>query len=114
MEGGFHRLALIGVFHPNQAAIATSSWILKRLDLRRPYGARRRSVRHVLPIDAVEHIVFDAVVDQRMHLHEAVERGAGRLQQQLQVSENDVRLAGERAVAALAVPDRPAASRNRR
>ena len=37
-----------------------------------------------------------------MHLHEAVERGAGRLQQQLQVSENDVRLAGERAVAALA------------
>src|SRR5262245_965942 len=37
-----------------------------------------------------------------MHLHEPVERGAGRLQEQLQIAENDVRLAGEGAVAALA------------
>src|SRR6202045_1323775 len=43
------------------------------LDLCRPHGARRWSVRHVLPIDAIEHVVLDAVVDQRMNLHEPVE-----------------------------------------
>src|SRR5262245_34163114 len=37
-----------------------------------------------------------------MHLHEPVKRGTGRLQEQLQIAEDDVRLAGERAVAALA------------
>src|SRR5262245_60906665 len=72
------------------------------LDLHRPNGARRRSARDVLPVDAVEHVIFDAVVNERMHLHEPVERGAGRLQEQLQIAEDDVRLAGERAVAALA------------
>src|SRR5262245_58692655 len=72
------------------------------LDLHRPNGARRRPARDVLPVDAVEHVIFDAVVDERMHLHEPVERGAGRLQEQLQIAEDDVRLAGERAVAALA------------
>src|SRR5262245_20095873 len=72
------------------------------LDLHRPNGARRRSARDVLPVDAVEHVIFYAVVDERMHLHEPVERGAGRLQKQLQIAKNDVRLAGERAVTALA------------
>src|SRR4030095_10487126 len=37
-------------------------------DLRGPYGARRRSVRNVLPVDTIQHVVLDAVVDQRMHL----------------------------------------------
>src|SRR5262245_27742797 len=71
------------------------------LDLHRPNGARRRSARDVLPVDAVEHVIFDAVVNERMHLHEPVERGTGRLQEKLQIAKDDVRLAGERAVAAL-------------
>src|SRR5262249_38781160 len=53
-----------------------------RLDLCRPHRARRRPVRHVLPIDAIEHVVLDAVVDQGVHLHESIERGACRFQQQ--------------------------------
>src|SRR6516162_8735232 len=44
------------------------------LDLRRPHCARGRAVGHVLPINTVEHVVFDAVVDQRMHLDQPVER----------------------------------------
>src|SRR6516164_3500407 len=72
------------------------------LDLRGPDLAGGRAVRHVLAIDAVENVVLDAVVDQRMHLHEAIERGAGGLQQQFQIAENEMGLAGERAVAALA------------
>src|SRR5215831_19988060 len=43
-------------------------------NLRRPHRARRRPVSHVLPIDAVEHVVLDAVIDQRMYLHEPIER----------------------------------------
>src|SRR5262249_25392156 len=70
-------------------------------NLRRPHRARRRPVSHVLPIDTIEHVVLDAVIDQRMHLYEPIERRAGRLQQQLQISKNDVRLGGEGAVAAL-------------
>src|SRR5262245_32211406 len=42
------------------------------LDLHRPDGARRRSARDVLPVDAVEYVILDAVVDERMHLHEPV------------------------------------------
>src|ERR1700724_815977 len=33
-----------------------------------------------------------------MHLHEAIERRTGRFQQQSQISENDVRLAGKRTM----------------
>src|SRR5262249_12263212 len=40
--------------------------------------------------------------DQRVHLHEPIERRARRLQQQLEVLENDMRLTGQRAVHALA------------
>src|SRR5689334_9617732 len=43
------------------------------LALRGPDRARRRPVGDILPIDAVEHVVFDAVVDQRVHLHQPIE-----------------------------------------
>src|SRR3984893_19145451 len=72
------------------------------LDLRGPHGARRRTTGDVLTVDPVEHVILYAVVNERMHLHEPIERGARRFQQQLEISEYDVRLAGERAMAALA------------
>src|SRR5262249_30178044 len=53
-------------------------------------------------IDAIEQVVLDAVVDQCVNLHEPVERGARRFQQQLQVPEDDMRLAGQRPVSAFA------------
>src|ERR1700730_5277564 len=68
------------------------------LGLRRPHSTGGRSVDHIFPINAVEHIVLDTVVYQSMHLHEAIERRTGRFQQQSQISENDVRLAGKRTM----------------
>ena len=62
------------------------------LDLHAPDRAAGRRIRHILPVDAVEHVVLDPVVDQRMHLHDPVERGAGGLQQQLQVLEDASRI----------------------
>src|SRR5262249_48090971 len=71
-------------------------------DLRGPHGARGRTVRDVLPVYAFQHVVLYAVVDQRVHLHQPVERRARGFQQQLQVAEDDVRLARQRAGPALA------------
>src|SRR5262245_58802858 len=48
-----------------------------------PHGARRRSARNVLAIDAVQRVVLDSVVDHRAHLHQTLERGAGALQHEL-------------------------------
>src|SRR5215813_11231803 len=72
------------------------------LALRRPHGAGGRTVGDVLAIDPVEHVVLDAVVDQRMHLHEAIERRARGFEQELEVAEDDVGLLGQRAVPTLA------------
>src|SRR5262249_15564438 len=44
------------------------------LALRRPDRPCRRSVADILPIDPVHQVVFDAVVNQRMHLHQPIER----------------------------------------
>src|SRR5580704_4087678 len=63
------------------------------LDLLGPHGARRRTTADVWTVAQVEHVILDAVVNERMHLHEAIERGARRFQQQLEISEYDVRLA---------------------
>src|SRR5262249_60989475 len=72
------------------------------LALRGPHGARRRPVGDVLPVDPVEDVVLDAVVDQRVNLHEPIERGAGRFEQELEVAEDDVCFFRQRAVPALA------------
>src|SRR5581483_8209228 len=71
-------------------------------DAHAPHGARRRTCGHVLSVDTVERVVLDAVVDHRAHLHQPCERGAGRLEHELQVLEGAVRFAGERAVEPLA------------
>src|SRR5262245_34695488 len=101
-KGITSRLALIRCFRARSGGGHHVELDLEAgFNLRRPHRARRRPVSHVLPVDTVEHIVLDAVIDQRMHLYESLERGAGRLQQQLQIPKNDVRLAGEGAVAPL-------------
>src|SRR5687768_11828879 len=71
-------------------------------DAHAPDGARRRSLRHVLAVDAVQRVVLDAVVDHRAHLDQALERGTRRLKHELQVPEGAVRFAGQRAVQPLA------------
>ena len=42
-------------------------------DLNTPYGSGRRPFRHILPVDAVQGVVFDAVVESCMHLNQAIE-----------------------------------------
>src|SRR6476469_6238496 len=42
-------------------------------DLRSPHGARRRPARDVLSVHAIQHVVLDAVVDQRVNLHQPIE-----------------------------------------
>ena len=56
----------------------------------------------VLGAEAVEHVVLDAVVDHRVHLHQTVEGQPRRLQQQFQILEDAPRLARHRPVLALA------------
>jgi len=43
------------------------------LDLHAHHGAGRWRTRDILPVGAVEHIVLDAIVDHRVHLHDAVQ-----------------------------------------
>src|SRR5689334_3848498 len=37
-------------------------------DLRGPHGARGRAARDVLPVHAIQYVVLDAVVDERVNL----------------------------------------------
>src|SRR5687768_3796059 len=54
-------------------------------DLRAPHGAGGRPARDVLPVHAVQHVVLDAVVDQRVHLHQPLERRARRRSEERRV-----------------------------
>src|SRR3954469_8901951 len=58
-------------------------------DLRRPHGARGRPVGDVLPVDAIQHVVLDAVVDERVNLPQPIERRAGGFEQQFEIRENE-------------------------
>jgi hypothetical protein len=55
-------------------------------DLNAHDGPGRRRIRNKLPVSAVEHIVLDAVIDHRVHLHDAVQGRAGGLQKSLRFS----------------------------
>ena len=72
-------------------------------DLHDHDGPGRRRIRNKLPVSAVEHIVLDAVIDHRVHLHDSVQGRAGGLQKQFQIFEDAPRLARHRTVLALAV-----------
>src|SRR6516165_8550707 len=72
------------------------------LDPHAHHGAGRRRIRDILSIEAVEHVVLDAVVDHRVYLYDAVQGRADRLKEQFQILEDAARLARHRTVLALA------------